>query len=258
MEIQSLRNSVTSFLKTQIKEKNLPGWWKDPLLVTAEADSRFSVLPGIASPDHMLPRELLASCRTVIVFFLPFTRELSHGNAGGKFPSRDWGKSLSLTNTLIQDISGFIRDSFKDSGYASALTPATYNFDSRTLTARWSHKHLAHICGLGRFGINAQMITPAGCAGRLGSLVTEAPIGNHPLVTAEELCLHKRGETCLGCVTRCPVGAVTLDGIDRHRCNRRLQVNRKRFAAHPDMPDDAEVCAKCVSGLPCSLNAPLR
>lgn len=190
-------------------------------------------------------------------FFVPFTLEITVGNIDGKFASNDWGRSLSLTNELIEDISQFLKDTFIENGYHSELTPATYNFDPVSLSARWSHKHLAHISGLGRFGINAQMITPSGCSGRLGSLVTEADLGNHPLVTAEHLCLHKAGQVCMKCIKNCPVNAVSVKGIDRHRCNQRLQDNLKRFAARPDMTDDMEVCAKCVAGMPCSLTSPV-
>ncbi|HCY87046.1 MAG TPA: (Fe-S)-binding protein [Desulfobacteraceae bacterium] len=257
MDVLTLRKEVLEFARRRITEEKLPSWWRDPLLVTARADDRFSILPKIASPRHMLPRDLLPEARTVIVFFLPFTPELANGNIPGNFPSNDWGKSLKRTNNLLGDISVFIRDIFKDEGYASELTPATYNFDCTTLTARWSHKHLAHISGLGRFGVNAQLITPAGCAGRLGSMVTAAPMGDHPLVTQPELCRHKAGKDCGLCIQRCPVGAVTPEGIDRHRCNDRLQVVMKRFAQNPDMKDDIdEVCAKCVAGMPCSLSAP--
>ncbi len=258
MEINTLRELVTGFCQKRIKQKQLPRWWRDPILVTAKADERFSILPKIAASNHYLPKDLLGSCRTVVVFFIPFTPELANGNIEGKFPSNEWGQSLSFTNNLIQDISEFIQDYFAGYGYRSELTPATYNFDPESLTARWSHKHLAHISGLGRFGMNAQMITPLGSAGRLGSLVTQAKMGNNPLVTVNELCLNKAGHDCLKCMHNCPVQAVTLKGIDRHRCNRRLQANRKKFAAKPNMSDDIEVCAKCVSGMPCSLKSPLQ
>lgn len=256
MHVNELREVVTEFYHKHLKQQKLPNWWRGPLLATAEVDARFEILPEIAAKNHMLPNDLLGECRTVVVFFIPFAPELSNGNIKGKFASADWGKALSLTNDLIQDISSFIYDYFAGYGYGCELTPATYNFDCESLTARWSHKHLAYLSGLGRFGVNAQMITPLGCAGRLGSLVTEAPLGDHPLVTKKELCLHKAGHDCLKCMENCPVQAVTLKGIQRHRCDKRLQVNRKKFAADPDMPDDMEVCAKCVSGMPCSLEAP--
>ncbi|MCF6248021.1 MAG: hypothetical protein L3J69_11755 [Desulfobacula sp.] len=179
------------------------------MLATAKADERFSILPEIAAKNHMLPTDLLGSCRTVVVFFIPFTPELANGNIEGKFASDEWGQSLVLTNNLIQDISEFIRGYFAEYGYRSVLTPATYNFFPESLTARWSHKHLAYLCGLGRFGMNAQMITPAGSAGRLGSLVTQAVLGDNPLVTVNELCLNKAGKDCLKCMDKCPVKAVT-------------------------------------------------
>ena len=256
MNIQELRKCAADYCRALIRQRQLPNWWKDPLLAAAPVDARFNVLPRIAAADHMLPNELLASCQTVLVFFIPFADSLSNGNIEGKFPSNDWGLSLSLTNDLIHRTSAFISRLLDQSGFKSAFTPATYDFHPESLTARWSHKHLAHLCGLGRFGVNAQLITPAGCAGRLGSLVTEARLGNHPLTADKALCLHKAGQECLACLQRCPVQAITLNGIDRQRCNRRLQVNRKRFAAKPGMRDDIEVCAKCVSGMPCDLQAP--
>jgi len=258
MDIEELRTDIVDFCHHQIKTKQLPEWWRDPLLVTSPADERFNILPDIAAHNHLLPHDLLPTCKTVIVFFVPFTLEITIGNIDGKFASKDWGRSLSLTNDLIQDISQFLKNALLDNGYHTELTPATYNFDPESLTARWSHKHLAHISGLGRFGLNAQMITPSGCSGRLGSLVTEADLGNHPLVTVEHLCLHKAGQACLKCIEKCPVNAVSTKGIDRHRCNQRLQVNLKRFAAQPDMRDDMEVCAKCVAGMPCSLTSPVN
>ncbi|WP_022666335.1 hypothetical protein [Desulfospira joergensenii] len=257
MNIEQLRKGIVDFCRRQIEKKQLPHWWRDPILATAVADERFNILPGIAAPGHMLPRDLLPSCRTVVVFFIPFAPELTRGNIKGNFPSDDWGRSLSLTNDLIRDISEFIRVSLAKAGYTSELTPATYNFDPESLTARWSHKHLAHISGLGRFGINGQMITPSGCSGRLGSLVTETDLGEHPLVLNEDLCLHKAGQECLKCIRNCPVQAVTLNGILRQKCNQRLQVNRKKFAARPYMSEDMEVCAKCVAGMPCSLTSPV-
>jgi epoxyqueuosine reductase QueG len=256
MDITTLRTKVTGFCRERIKELDLPDWWREPLLATARADERFDILPKIAAPNHMLPRDLLLTCRSVVVFMVPFNAGLSGSNIGGKFPSPEWGLAMPRTNQLIQDIGGFIAELMDGQGYASGLTPATYNIDPDTLTADWSHKHLAHIAGLGRFGINAQLISPLGCAGRLGSLVTQAPLGDHPLVTDEELCLYKQGLECLKCMETCPMQAISLEGIDRRRCDGKIEVNRKRFARKFNLGDGLEVCAKCVSGMPCHLEAP--
>jgi epoxyqueuosine reductase QueG len=112
---------------------------------------------------------------------------------------------------------------------------------------------VGHLSGLGRFGVNAQLITPEGCAGRLGSLVTEADFGDHPLMGDTEPCLYKRGEDCLKCMEVCPVKAVTLEGIDRTRCYKRLKAAQKARA--PGGPprvtrrpaESARRCCRAVS-----------
>ena len=106
----------------------------------------------------------------------------------------------------------------------------------------------------GRFGINAQLITPSGCAGRLGSLVTDADLGNSFMIDHQELCLHKAGQNCLKFIGRCPVGAIGEDGIDRHRCFARLKVNINHTKALAGLEETTHVCGKCVVNLPCSID----
>lgn len=79
MNIIELRKIVTDYFRKCIKQKQLPNWWRDPLLATAEADDRFNVLPKIAAGNHMLPGELLKTCKTVVVFFIPFSAEVADG-----------------------------------------------------------------------------------------------------------------------------------------------------------------------------------
>ena len=188
-----LRELISTFVADHQTRSDVRDWWREPLLVTARADDRFNTLPEIAADDHLVPSDLLPDAETVIVFFLPFKASLGKENATGKFPCRNWGLAYEDTNRLIGLIAQKISDYLTDHGFKAAQTPATHNFDPEKLMARWSHKHLAYVSGLGRFGINAQMITPAGCAGRLGSLVTNAVIDDSPVVSEEELCLYKRG-----------------------------------------------------------------
>ena len=79
LEIHQLRKTVVDFNHHQIRRSHCPNWWRAPLLVTADADERFDILPKIASPNHLLPRDLLASCRTVVVFFIPFSAIIGAG-----------------------------------------------------------------------------------------------------------------------------------------------------------------------------------
>jgi epoxyqueuosine reductase QueG len=252
MRTEDLRRIVEEFVSSYPTRVKVRNWWRKPLLATAEADDRFKMLPEIASDAHLLPGDLLPSVKTLIVFFIPFVKELIDENSPGKFPCRNWGVAYEATNVLIGLISEEIRDQLAVHGYKSGLTPATHNFDEVRLVSRWSHKHLAHLSGLGRFGVNAQLITPSGCAGRLGSLVTEAEMGNKPLVNSQELCLHKANKECLKCLKRCPVSAVREEGIDRRRCWTRLRLNLKQTDALAGLKETTHVCGKCVVDLPCS------
>lgn len=230
--------------------------WRKPLLATASVDERFHILPRIAAPDHALPQDLLPSAKSVVVFFIPFVKDLAVENHKGDIPCRNWGLAYESTNRLINSLCQHIRAYLEGRGHVAALTPATHNFDPVRLVSRWSHKHLGYLVGLGRFGVNAQFITPAGCAGRLGSLVTDADLGDSPLVSEKELCLHKNGQKCLVCVDRCPVGAVSTEGINRQLCWERLQWNLAESAELAGLEATTHVCGKCQVLVPCSLHVP--
>lgn len=254
MDIDRIRQIAKDICSNQ--DSPYGNMWREPLVASATIDERFEILPRIASPKHDLPHDLLPTGRTVLIFFVPFQPEIVESNIPSKHPSRRWAVGKTETNALIKKIGEAIESSLSESGFASYVTPPTYNYDQVNLMAQWSHKHLGYIAGLGRFGINAQLITPAGCAGRMGSLVTEADLGNHPLVHEAELCLEKRGLACSRCIKNCPVGAVSMSGIDRTQCNQRLQAMKKRLSQQEDSYDRGDVCAKCVAGMPCSLCAP--
>ncbi|MFH1135797.1 MAG: epoxyqueuosine reductase [Pseudomonadota bacterium] len=254
--VDDLRRELTRYVTEYPETFHERDWWRPPLLATARVDQRFEILPRIAADNHWLPTDLMPTARAVVVFFIPFKAELAEENHPGKFPCPNWGVAYEVTNQLIESACARLGEVLTEHGHQCVLTPATENFDAERLVARWSHKHLGYVAGLGRFGINAQFITPSGCAGRMGSLVTDADLGDHPLVTKPELCLHKVGRECLQCVARCPVKAVRVEeGIDRHRCNNRLNFNWDN-RIKLGLGERSHGCAKCQVNLPCSLTDP--
>lgn len=257
MDIAKLRDFVESFVAAHPSRTGVRNWWRRPLLVTARADDRFLALPRIAADDHLLPADLLATARSVVVFFLPFTKELVKENSKGPEPCHNWGLAYVQTNDLIGRLGLALAGLLEGEGYNNGLTPATHNFDEIKLMARWSHKHLAHLAGLGRFGHNSTLITPSGCAGRLGSLVTEADLGDHPLIETDEACLLKTGKECGQCIQACPPAALTEAGFDRRVCWNHLNHNRATLAQLADLPEDTDVCGKCQALLPCSFKNPV-
>jgi len=255
--VDELRKFAEKFVGDEPGRLRIDGWWQAPLLATARVDSRFDQLPQIAADDHLLPKDLLPAAKSVIVFYIPFKKELVRENRKGDRPCRHWGVAYVQTNELIGRLTQALGDLLIEYGFKSGLTPATHNFDEAKLMARWSHKHLAHLVGLGRFGVHHMMITPVGCTGRLGSLVSEAEFGDHPLIDTNEACLLKAGKECGQCIKACPVEALSEEGFERRRCWDRLTENQQTLDYLADLPDSTHVCGKCVALMPCSFKNPV-
>ena len=257
IDIGELRNSAIDFVAAEPSRSNTEDYWRTPLLVSAPIDERFDLLPQIAFNRHMHPYDLLPTAKSLIVFFIPFKHRLVKENKKGDRPCHNWGLAYVQTNDLIGRLSRALKNLLTSRGFAVELTPATHNFNEDVLMARWSHKHLAFLANLGRFGTHHMLITPAGCAGRLGSLVTEADLGDHPLIETKEACLLKAGKKCGKCIEACPVAALSQDGFERHRCWNRLKENRKILDYFADLPESTHVCGKCAAIVPCSFLNPV-
>jgi epoxyqueuosine reductase QueG len=256
--ISELRRFIETYVEEEPARSGIEGWWRKPLLVSGSIDDRFDILPEIVMDGHLHPCDLLKTARSVVVFFIPFVKKLVKENRPGERPSRDWGVAYVQTNNLINRAADALAEFLKAKGHASGVTPATHNFDEKQLMAPWSHKHLAHLCGLGRFGTHCMIITPAGCCGRLGSFVTDAELGDHPLMNTQEACLLKAGQPCGKCMQRCPVRALDENDFARRKCWDRLNENRRDLEYFSDLPESTHVCAKCAVMLPCSFGKPLK
>ena len=255
--VQDLREVAEQCVAEEPSRLGTEGWWRKPLLVTAAIDGRFEILPKIAFEEHWQPKDLLATAKSVIVFFIPFKEQLIKENKKGDRPCRNWGVAYVQTNDLIGRVSQALGDFLGRHDFTSGLTPATHNFDEVKLMARWSHKHLGYLAGLGRFGTHRMLITPAGCTGRLGSLVTEAELEDAPLIETKEACLLKAGRKCGKCIEVCPVSALREKDFDRQGCWKRLKENRSTLEGFFDLPESTHVCGKCAALMPCSFKNPV-
>ena len=257
VDIGQLQGFAERFVGDEPGRQKSAGWWQTPLLVSSNVDDRFEQLPQIAANDHFHPYDLLSTAKSVIVFFIPFKKELVKENKDGDRPCHNWGIAYVQTNDMIDRLSQAISDMLAAQGFKCGLTPATHNFDEARLMARWSHKHLGYLAGMGRFGVHNMLITPRGCAGRLGSLVTEADIGDHPLIDTDEACLLKAGKSCGKCMQACPVEALSENNFDRRGCWNRLNENRATLDYFSDLPETTDVCGKCAAMMPCSFINPV-
>ncbi len=248
-----IARAMTTFIADYQKTRRLNSAWGAPLVGFAAADDPLMAkLKSAVSPSHALPQDLLADVSSVIVYFIPFAKDIPRSNRHERMASREWALAYIETNRLIVAVNEHLAQQLDQKGYASVLLPPTHNFDKEKLISDWSHKHLAYIAGLGNFGVHHLLITAKGCCGRLGSLVTNMHIPASERKEGEA-CLHRFNGSCLKCVAKCVAGALEQERFDRQRCYQLLLENAARF----EKEGLADVCGKCTCVVPCSFHNPV-
>ncbi len=65
-----------------------------------------------------------------------------------------------------------LADLLKQGGYEAVFPTVDPRFKIINRRSNWSERHTAFIAGLGTISLNCSLITKAGAAGRLGSVIT--------------------------------------------------------------------------------------
>ena len=254
MNSEWLENEIQTEIFRWKRDHGNMDFWRRPLVGIASAsDPLIGGLKLVVDSEHATAFDILTSARSVIVFFLPFQRWIGGKNdRSGTYAARIWAESYVAGNQLIAAINLHLKQCLESAGFKASTTPATHNFDEKKLVSRWSHKHLAYIAGLGKFGSHHLLITQAGCCGRLGSLVTTMELPPS-IRSQEELCLAKRGFNCSACISKCTCGALQENIFDRRACYRQCLLNDAHYS---DLPL-VDVCGKCSCNVPCSYGIPV-
>jgi len=252
------RTTITAelhrFITRYQREQPVSTHWRELLTgFAAAADPLFRELKQVATSDHLLPEELLTGARTVIVFFIPFAEEIARSNIEGQAASPHWARAYLETKVLIQAAGRHLQRYLTAAGERAIETSPAQDYDRQRLVSNWSQRHVAFVAGLGRFGLNRMLITPAGCCGRLGSVITslELPPDRR---SDTEACLYHFDRSCQHCLNRCPGQALGVASFDRHRCHRICHSNEVEF----DALGRAVVCGKCLVDVPCTFRDPVR
>ena len=99
MSVQELRRLAEEFVAAEPGRLGQEGWWRRPLLATAPVDARFDALRRIAAADHLHPRDLLPTGRSVVVFFIPFKKGLPRETARATGPAGTGGSPTCRPTT---------------------------------------------------------------------------------------------------------------------------------------------------------------
>ncbi|MDR1471676.1 MAG: hypothetical protein LBS75_04055 [Synergistaceae bacterium] len=227
--------------------------WNKPIVeIISAKDGKLKMLKEAISVEHFMPHDVLPDAKSIISFFIPFRENIVKSNIEGTLASEEWVIAYIKTNDLIKTINNDIEKLMSQSGYKVGKIPATHNFDEEKLISNWSHRHIAYIAGVGTFGINNMLITKNGCCGRFGSIIINYELDEYKQADeVRERCLNKLNGSCGICQKKCTVSAYE-NKYDRHKCYKQCLEN----AEYHKNIGYADVCGKCLVGLPCSIKEP--
>jgi len=228
--------------------------WREPIIeIISASNEKIKDLKRTVSLEHFMPYDILQDAKSIICFFIPFHENVVNSNINGTMASKEWTVTYIKTNDLIKIINYKVEELMQRNGYKTGKIPATHNFNEKTLISNWSHRHIAYIAGIGTFGINNMLITKKGCCGRFGSIIVNYEFDNYQQTgKIKEKCLYKLNGNCGICHRRCIVNAYDNNNFNRDACYKKCLENAK----YHKETGYADVCGKCLVGLPCSLIEP--
>lgn len=267
-------------LVNEAPENHLHGFderaWGKPLIgVAAGDDPLFTEYKEIIGAVHWTPAEALALTYPddtiatkelrVVSWVLPQTESTrADQRLETKLPAPRWVYSRHYGELFNEWLRIRIRDEFIRMGLratAPTLLPdwAYRQTPQAGICSNWSERHAAYAAGLGTFGLSDGLITEAGKAVRVGSVIVAANIEITPRSATSHTanCLFYARGTCGACIKRCPVDAISPSGHDKIACHNYI---RQVTAPYAKQLSGQEVtpCGLCQVRIPCEHRNPLR
>lgn len=255
MQLNDVKQALSAFLLENPLNKvealgNLRIFGEPLVGIAAADDQLFARLkePDAVGPHHMSPKEWLPEGQAVISYFLPFTKEVREANRKPGLPAREWLHGRIEGEELNNLLRPFLLTLFKNDGYDALCPVLDKRFSVVSRRSNWSERHVAYIAGLGTFSLSRSLITKAGSAGRLGSIVVSASIEptSRYYDGVDDNCTR-----CGACIYRCPPLAIAEAGKDNGICgeylDRVLALYKPRYG-----------CGKCQTGVPCEDKIPTK
>ncbi|MDR1578112.1 MAG: hypothetical protein LBT86_07805 [Deltaproteobacteria bacterium] len=237
----------------------------DPIWATFKKSVDLACLTPVEAFGNVYPDADLERLST-LVFVLPQTTQtMKEQNQARLWPAEGWARSRGSHQKTVDGLALYLLNflkSLKILAVIPDLLPVwkTLPSSSYGITSLWSHRHAGFAAGLGTFGLCDGLITEVGKAHRMGSLIINHRLPITPRSYGDDEfhqhCLWFNSGSCGLCVTRCPAGAISLQGHDKVKCSDYLKSTTPYIATHwPDMAGTYG-CGLCQSRVPCAVRTP--
>jgi len=202
---------------------------------------------------------------SVISWILPHTKPTKKENRKEKYyPSERWARARVFGENFNDRLRKHLVENLNYRGYSAAAPLLTPQFIMRIspkygYSSTWSERHAAYASGLGTFGLCDGLITPAGKAMRVGSVIAQIRLSptTRPYSNHNEYCLFFAHGICGKCISRCPVKAITKNGKDKDRCYKHLIPDTQDYVtSHYGF--NGHACGLCQTGVPCESKIPKK
>lgn len=208
--------------------------------------------PGIVGPKFMLPGDWLLNAKSVISYFLPFTKEIRDSNRKLGLPSEEWMSARIDGESFNNAVRSFLVNLLKKLNSDAVAPGIDPRFKVVDRISNWSERHVAFAAGIGTFGLHRALITEKGTTGRIGSIITTLELEpTHRNYTKYfEYCPYLTQGKCGACIKKCPPEVISSAGKDNRACGEYIDKEiLSKFAPRYG-------CAKCNINVPCEYMIP--
>ncbi|MDH4179474.1 MAG: 4Fe-4S binding protein [Armatimonadota bacterium] len=152
--------------------------------------------------------------------------------------------STSFGDAMLRDACWHVKGILQGAGWKAAI-PRNLRYGTPDPRHRISYKKAAVLAGFGAFGRNQLLIHPEwGPWLWLRTVVTDAPL------PPDDRLDFSPCDDCGRCLSVCPKGALTEDGIDRDACQRSVGEVPEGSTAIRLSPHGQENCEQCRRACP--------
>ena len=246
--ITNLEKEIANIIDDKIVELDRPDLFRKPLVAfSSAADEKYTELKETIGQWHLTPKEVLPDAKSVISYFVPFTKNVVLQPKEVKDGAPFWEEAYAIINSHFDNIGEAVSNYLTEHGFSAKTIHATHTYDPKDLKSTWSHRSAAAIAELGAFGANRMLITEKGSGGRFCSVLTSAELKKKQAPIRKK-CLYITDGSCGLCFKICPAKALTPDGIDKFSCQDEINKNGMMQSKNTDYI--ADTCGKCVSVCP--------